>query len=157
MNGIDQVMTVIARGFLFDDEFVKEPFDKDGLITDRAESDIRNVLSCWCGFVEKEEVQSSNALKKWLINYPDADGWLETYWKFWYEKNKKKKDGEEQWNKIVEKWSNILNTGMDIWMYGYLNILSMIRRGPCTESREARMTIRNMELTGTTWINTVLY
>ena len=68
------------------------------------------VLDRWCGFSsdeEKEADQQNPCLQTWFEQYPEADGWLEKYWKHYCESEY----SEELWKKYEEKWQRSLKSG----------------------------------------------
>lgn len=101
LNQIDQVLTIIARGVLF--SYNDNPEDRIKFTIE--------ILGRWCGLVKKEETESQ-AVKEWFKGHPEADGWLEEYWKYHFlqEKSnvfKKENDEEkanEEWSACIEKW-----------------------------------------------------
>lgn len=139
LNGLEQILVSIARGYIF------TYYTKDNITTDDGRhykteiiEETRIILQQWLGF---EEVNAdSDNIKNWNTLYPDAkDGWLKKYWHHWYEKKRPKKkdlDLNTIWkNELVEK------KGKNLQGYDYqenvstLNavIASAFRQGPLRE------------------------
>ncbi|MBP3241452.1 MAG: hypothetical protein J6M92_13070 [Oribacterium sp.] len=111
LNGIDQVLTVIVRGVLFDAQYAGE------IISDDAIAAVKELLNCWCGF-EKVNIKNQT-IKNWFIEHKDADGWLKQYWIHWFRKSGSKLSkmpenrAEEEWKELTEKWQEKLNSDQD--------------------------------------------
>ena len=134
LMGINQILTVIARGFIFDEKY-SEGFFVDGVITENAVRDTKVMLNRWCGF-KKEDC--SDIVKEWFKDYPEADSWLEKYWKHWFcmKKTEMEKNTKEQWVRLKEKWETNLNSEMDYTeeSFSFGNIIAnAIVQGPLRE------------------------
>lgn len=118
LNGIEQILTVIARGFLFSDDTIKV-YPIEALIDEQLIEMTIEILQRWCGFDDDKERKDSesNAVQKWFEEYPDADGWLKNYWQYHFDKGEKKKNSkltrEKLWEKVVKKWCVSLNEKKD--------------------------------------------
>ena len=81
---LDQILLVIARGFIFSAYRNKDFWDSNGILNQEILTNTTTVLMRWCGFVPQNTNNFShpdNPVRKWFQDYPDADGWLERYWK----------------------------------------------------------------------------
>lgn len=118
LYGLESILTVIARGFLFGTDRGSFAYDEA-----RIHAAIR-VLDRWCGFSSDEEKEADGKLsdvQEWFRRYPDADSWLKNYWEFHYKEKKaeekkraaEKKKTEDQeteemqwlWKMYADKWS----------------------------------------------------
>lgn len=130
LNGLEHILTVIARGFLFSEEVQQigwnacEP--KGVLIVAAVE-----ILQRWCGFDETVSKTRSQIylVNKWLEKYPEADGWLKAYWQYHFDRLKKTKSEEDRdklWSKYAEKWQESLNSNLDYRAKGitYKNVIA---------------------------------
>ena len=101
--GLEHVLTIITRGFIFGGFYnVDKAFD------DELSDTVKNILFSWLGFeCAKNYVGDADAIKKWNDKYPQANGWLKEY----YFKHCSKKDKSKLWAKIEEKWSESLQGG----------------------------------------------
>ena len=73
LYGLESILTVIARGFLFGTDSGSFAYDEA-----RIHAAIR-VLDRWCGFSSDEEKEADGKLsdvQEWFRRYPDADSWL---------------------------------------------------------------------------------
>lgn len=117
LNGIEQILTVIARAFIFSDD--KRVYDDSGLIDEQLINATIELLHRWSGFDDTDQRKRTKepSLDKWFKEYPDADGWLKKYWIYHFDKGKKKKETrlgkEELWEKVQEKWNDSLNHPYD--------------------------------------------
>lgn len=130
--GIEQIMTIIAREFIF----TEGQFDiEDGISPDLI-NDTIEILHRWTGFVDNENVKRTNStrVRNWLNKYPNADGWLREYWEFQYkEVNKKKKVDTELWDALQKKWNLRLSLDLDYraTTFTYKNVIAnALEEGP---------------------------
>ena len=121
--GIDQVMVIVTRGFLFSYTALrmKVIVDKDQITSEGVEA-AKELLNRWCGFKDAQNLKETLTVKEWFKEYPDADGWLREFWKYNYKKNadasdmdaeKWDKKASEKWEKNAEKWSEDYNSALD--------------------------------------------
>ena len=134
LKGIDQIMTIVLRGFLFP-EHAKDFFDENGLLSAEGIAISKEVLNIWCGFSDSKK--ASSEVKKWLKKYRYADHWLKKYWIFQYEffseKKKPKKEGAAEWEILAEKWRKDFNddTAYKAESYTFDNIIAnALEKGP---------------------------
>lgn len=104
LYGLEHLLTIIARGFIFGGFIDVNKLSDDGIISDDFIATVANILFCWLGFeCAKNYVGDADIIKKWNEQYPQADGWLKKY----YVKHCPKKD-KENWAKIEGKWTESL-------------------------------------------------
>ncbi len=140
LRGLDQVMTMIIRDFLFSDQ-AKTLFDENGLITDEGIKATKELLNRWSGFYKILEEgtgrsQVSKAVKNWLKRHPEAEGWLKKYWTFHYKEIKGKKKTETEWDQCARTWCKKYNAELSYQNEGvtFENIIAnAIERGPLRE------------------------
>lgn len=107
---LDQILLVIARGFIFSAYRNKDFWDSNGILNQEILTNTTTVLMRWCGFVPQNTNNFShpdNPVRKWFQDYPDADGWLERYWKSHCPKPECEKN--QLWEQVVQKRSGILS------------------------------------------------
>ena len=105
LYGIEHLLTIIARGFIFGDFYDADKVSDDGMISDDFIVTVANILYSWLGFeCAKDYVGDEDAINKWNEKYPQADGWLKNY----YMKHCPKKDKEKRWVKIEGERSKYL-------------------------------------------------
>ena len=105
LYGLEHVLTIIARGFIFGDFYDADKVSDDGMISDNLIATVGNILFSWLGFeCAKDYVGNADAINKWNKKYPQADGWLKKY----YMKHCTKKDAVKRWVKIEEERSKYL-------------------------------------------------
>ena len=105
LYGLEHVLTIIARGFIFGDFYDTDKVSDDGMISNNLIVTVDNILFSWLGFeCAKDYVGDADAINKWNKKYPQADGWLKNY----YEKHCTKKDKAKRWAKIEEERSKYL-------------------------------------------------
>ena len=105
LYGLEHILTIIARGFIFGDFYDADKVSDDGMISDDFIVTVANILYSWLGFeCAKDYVGDEDAINKWNEKYPQADGWLKNY----YMKHCPKKDKEKRWVKIEEERSKYL-------------------------------------------------
>lgn len=128
LNGLQDILTLIAREFMFGFMNEKEctPKVHDACIT---------ALRLWCAFDDHEtlkDLREEPVIKSWLKKYPGADGWLRSY----YEKViKAAPKNKIKWNDYVDVWKKRLVTPEENLYSGkrfcYENILAeAIADGP---------------------------
>lgn len=115
LNGIGDVLTVIARGFIFSCE--EQIYTEDYLLNDKMVKATICILRRWCGFEEinqERRNEENNLVQNWFEKYPEADGWLKTYWMYHFKQGKKKKKTqmscEELWTKYQAQWIKSFNS-----------------------------------------------
>lgn len=102
LYGLEHILTIIARGFIFGNFF-----DADGMISDKLITTVENVIFSWLGFECAKKYEGDvDAIEKWNKKYPQADGWLKKY----YVKHCPKKD-KENWAKIEKERTKYLLGG----------------------------------------------
>jgi hypothetical protein len=108
LYGLEHILTMIARGFIFGNYSEDGIFLEDGSVNEQQLETIKSVLFRWLGFdcVKKYEADGE-ALEKWYEKYPQADAWLKKY----YRKHCGRKDKAKLWSKLEEKWSDSLQGG----------------------------------------------
>lgn len=109
LDGIDQVLIIIARHFVFSD-FGKK---SDNIV----ESTIQ-VLKRWAGMPYNKDEMEYPQVNKWFREYRVESGWLEKYWKFHF---KRCCDQEENMNetKVDEAWKACLESRMESYLKEY--------------------------------------
>lgn len=121
LNGLEQILTTIARGYLF--SYCPREYDIDDKVKNAC-----YILRKWCGFAydDGKELQRDNSILAWFKDYPKADGWLKTYWMHHFDRKKKKDSKNDKkmssvkqvskkvlWGKVEEKWNKSLNNIYD--------------------------------------------
>ena len=105
LYGLEHILTIIARGFIFGNFYDTDKVSDDGMISNNLIATVDNILFSWLGFeCAKDYVGDADAINKWNKKYPQADGWLKNY----YEKHCTKKDVAKRWAKIEEERSKYL-------------------------------------------------
>lgn len=105
LYGLEHLLTIIARGFIFGDFYDADKVSDDGMISDNLIATVGNILFSWLGFeCAQDYVGDADAINKWNDKYPQAEGWLKNY----YEKHCTKKDKAKRWAKIEEERSKYL-------------------------------------------------
>ena len=132
LYGLEHILTIIARGFIFGDFYDADKVSDDGMISDDFVATVVHILFSWLGFeCANDYAGDMDAIRKWNKKYPQADGWLKKY----YEKHCDKKDKAKRWAKIEEKWTESLQ-GFDyrLNVVSINNIISnAIELGPLRE------------------------
>ena len=130
--GIEPVMTMVARGFIFSDEKVA----RNGSNLQEIIDDTRELLHRWTGFTDNDNVKRTDnqRIECWLKKFPEADSWLKKYWEFQYKTvNKKEEVDGELWNELENKWNSRLSNSMDYCAatFNYNNIIAnALEAGP---------------------------
>lgn len=102
LYGLEHLLTIIARGFIFGGFIDVDKLSDDGIISDDFIATVANILFSWLGFeCAKDYVGDVDAIEKWNKKYPQAEGWLKKY----YMKHCAKKDG---WAKIEKERTKYL-------------------------------------------------
>ena len=134
LRGLDQILTVIARGFIF------SCLDKDLLngkrvIADEEIATVKYALNRWCGFkIQKDTDRGNEELVDELFKqYPYADGFLKNFW----ECHQAKCEGSKlTWDGCEKVWSKKYNSEMS-YMAESVNfdniIASALEAGPLRE------------------------
>ena len=105
LYGLEHILTIIARGFIFSDFYDTDKVSDDGMISNNLIATVDNILFSWLGFeCAKDYVGDADAINKWNDKYPQAEGWFKNY----YEKHCTKKDKAKRWAKIEEERSKYL-------------------------------------------------
>ena len=105
LYGLEHILTIVARGFIFGDFYDGGKTTDGGMISDSLIVTVSNILFSWLGFECAEDyIGDEDAIKRWNDEYPDASGWLKKY----YEKNCTKNDKKKRWAKIEEERSKNL-------------------------------------------------
>jgi hypothetical protein len=105
LYGLEHILTIIARGFIFGNFFESDNLYDDGMISDDLIVCVGKIIFSWLGFeCAKDYDADMDVINKWNAKYPQADGWFKNY----YEKHCTKKDKAECLAKIEEKWSESL-------------------------------------------------
>lgn len=105
--GIERILIVIARGYIFSKCHQNEIYNSDGMVNNELLNDTRVILQRWCGidFDESGLQIDRESISNWFEKYPEADGWLKQYWMFHCAKTTKK---EKMWNTIEKQWGKSL-------------------------------------------------
>lgn len=142
LNGLEQILTTIARGYLF--TYCPKEYD----INDKVKNTL-HVLRKWCGFTyeDSNEFLRDNSILAWFKDFPETDGWLKSYWMYHFDQKKKEKDSKKDkkmpsakqaskkvlWEKVEKQWNNSLNGTYDYQArkITYKNIIaSALELGP---------------------------
>ncbi len=134
--GLEEILTIIARGFVFSCYEKRNIYTKDGLLNEEVVKNTICVLQSWCGFAE--EICHNTFVDKWFEKYPEAKGWLKLYWSYHFEhnKNKTKKSKEELWSSVIKKWNSSLTSEYDFRSKSitYKNVIAnALEMGPLKE------------------------
>ena len=105
LYGLEHLLTIIARGFVFGDFYDADKASDDGMISDNLIATVGNIFFSWLGFeCANDFTGDADAINKWNSKYPQADGWLKKY----YMKHCTKKYASKRWAKIEEERSKYL-------------------------------------------------
>lgn len=113
--GIEHIMTVIARAFLFSEEKVTQ----EEVISQQVVDDTIELLHRWTGFSDiiNRKQTPNERVDKWMERHSVTDGWLKKYWMFQFDngetEQKKKTSKQELWETLEKKWNERLNSGLD--------------------------------------------
>ena len=108
LYGLEHLLTIITRGFIFGDFYDADKRFDCGTINDDFIATVANILFSWLGFeCAKDYVGNTEAINKWNKKYPQADGWLKKY----YMKHCTKRDKAKRWAKIEKERSKYLLGG----------------------------------------------
>ncbi|MEE1101305.1 MAG: hypothetical protein U0K86_07470 [Agathobacter sp.] len=126
--GIEHIMTVIARAFLFSEGRVTP----GEVISQQVVDDTIELLQRWTGFSDIDNTKpTSNArVGKWMEQHSVTEGWLKKYWMFQFEngvnEQKKRLSKQELWETLEKKWNERLNSGLDYSanIFTYHNIIA---------------------------------
>ena len=126
--GIEHIMTMIARAFIFSNK--KTVLDE--VISQEVVDDTIELLHRWTGFEEDNKIERSpNArVDKWMKKNSVVDGWLKKFWMFQAKKGKvsseEKAIVDKLWDTLEKKWNERLNSGFDYSanMITYNNIIA---------------------------------
>ena len=132
LYGLEHLLTIIARGFIFGGFIDVNKTSDDGIISEDFIATVANILFSWLGFeCAKDYVGDVDAIEKWNKKYPDADGWLKNY----YMKHCTKKDALKRWMKIEEeRTKNLLGDDYRISVVSINNIIAnALELGPLKE------------------------
>ena len=122
LNGLEEIMTVIARRYLFSEEH--QVYGVENQLNEKLIEDTKELLHRWTGFSDtKYRKRTDNPqLEKWMKVHSVTDSWLKQYLAFQFQEYKKKskktkeeldKMTDERWNKLEGKWNYSLNSPMD--------------------------------------------
>ena len=103
LDGIDQVLIIIARHFIF---------SECGKTSDNIVESTIQVLKRWIGMTDNNEKEDT-LVNRWFQEYGVESGWLEKYWKFHFEQccDKERNAGEE--------WKACLGSRMESYFKAY--------------------------------------
>lgn len=126
--GIEHIMTVIARAFLFSEQKVTQ----EEIISQQVVDDTIELLHRWTGFsdIENRKRTPNKRVDQWMEQHSVTEGWLKQYWMFQFDNGKaaKKKTLSKQklWETLEKKWNERLNSGLDYSanMITYNNIIA---------------------------------
>ena len=105
LYGLEHILTIIARGFIFGAFYDGGKTTDGGMVSDSLIYTVSNILFSWLGFECAEDYTGDeDAIKKWNDKYPEARGWLKKY----YEKHCTKNEKKKRWAKIEEERSKNL-------------------------------------------------
>ena len=105
LYGLEHLLTIIARGFIYGNFYDSDKISDDGMIHEDFIATVSNILFSWLGFeCANDFTGDADAINKWNSKYPQADGWLKKY----YMKHCTKKDASKRWAKIEEERSKCL-------------------------------------------------
>lgn len=97
LYGLEHVLTIIARGFIFGGFYDADSILENGTPSDTFVATVNRIIFSWLSFICAEYYTGDeDAVKKWNKKYPQADGWFKKY----YVKHCTKKDVEERFDKI---------------------------------------------------------
>ena len=138
LYGLEHILTIIARGFIFSDFYDTDKVSDDGMISNNLIATVDNILFSWLGFeCAKDYVGDADAINKWNDKYPQAEGWFKNY----YEKHCTKKDKAKRWAKIEEERSKYLKG--DDYRLSVVSINNIIANAlECGPLREQCMIIK---------------
>ncbi len=92
LDGINQVLIIIARHFIF---------SECGKMSDNIVESTIQVLKRWIGMTGNNEKEYP-LVNKWFHEYGVESGWLEKYWKFHFEQCcDKERNVDEEWKACV--------------------------------------------------------
>lgn len=140
LNGLEDIMTIIARGYLFSKGH--KVYDAENRINEELIENAIELLHRWTGFSDtKYRMRTDNPqLTKWMKKHSVTDSWLKQYWMYQFQEYKKKSkksnkteklvkssDSEdskkaqdkldeltnERWDELERKWNYSLNSSMD--------------------------------------------
>lgn len=135
--GIEEIMTVIARGFIFSQD--GNVYDELGRIDEKIIDDTIELLHRWTGMSDCENRKRTDNLDldKWMKKNKVEDGWLKKYWLFWLDEKTKGKlpeeEKDERWNQLEKKWNKRFNSPMDYYAgkITYKNVIAnALEKGP---------------------------
>jgi len=136
LNGLEQILTVIARGVLFPCDGQKDNAQANDTKEGRIEDTIE-ILRRWCGFDDIESGEREDAfVRKWFMDYPEAEGWLHTYWNYHFDKCKKSPKAKDELWKNAKKRKEVLEGTHDyMWnKISYKNVIAnALELGPLRE------------------------
>lgn len=119
--GIEHIMTVIARAYIFTEKRIAQ----GEVISQTVVDDTIELLHRWTGFadIENRKRLPNERVDKWMKSHSVTDSWLKKYWMFqfdnWKTKKKRKLLEKEMtlrqilWDTLEKKWNERLNSDMD--------------------------------------------
>lgn len=144
LYGLEHLLTIIARGFIFGGCIDVNKTSDDGMISDDLIATVGNILFSWLGFeCTKDYVGDVDAINKWNDKHPQADGWLKKY----YMKHCAKKDAEKRWANIEkERKKYLLGGDYRLGAVSINNIIAnALEQGPL---KEQYMIIKKSSVSG---------
>ena len=126
--GIEHIMTVIARAFLFSEEKVVQ----EELVSQQVIEDTIELLHRWTGFsdIENRKRTSNERVDEWMKSHSVTDGWLKKYWMFQVKNgetvNRKRATEQNLWESVEKEWNKKLNSECDFMVkkITYKNIIA---------------------------------
>ena len=81
--GIEHIMTVVARAFLFSEGRVTQ----EEVISQQVVDDTIELLHRWTGFsdIENRKRTKNERVDKWMEQHSVSEGWLKKYWMFQFQ------------------------------------------------------------------------
>lgn len=134
--GIEEIMTVIARGYIFSED--RNIYDESGKVDEKVINDTIELLHRWTGFLDSDMRKRTNNtnLDKWMKKYSVVDGWLKKYWLYWLgvkSENLSSNKKAQKWEQLEDKWNERLNSPMDysVNKITYMNVIAnALEKGP---------------------------
>lgn len=114
LYGIEQILVVLARGYIFD-TYREDEIYSDGFVRPELLNDAKLFLQRWLGFhfehADSPERNPAPSYRRQASNgtdyFREADGWFKKYWMAHCEKNEKEK--EILWKNLESKWTETLS------------------------------------------------
>ena len=114
LYGIEQILVVLARGYIFD-TYREDEIYSDGFVRPELLNDTKLFLQRWLGFhfehANSPERNPAPSYRRQASNgtdyFRESDGWFKKYWMAHCEKNEKEK--ETLWKNLETKWTETLS------------------------------------------------